>query len=82
MNIFSRLRDLIFGSSKARELDRAKTTFLERVREAMYLVPAEARRKLGRGWATRRLGARTRARRLRSLTKIERAYARSRGWIR
>lgn len=42
----------------------------------------EARSKLGESFFTRRLSPGTRRRKLRSLTKFERAAARSAGWIR
>lgn len=40
----------------------------------------EVRLKLGGGWFTRRLTARSRAARLRTLTMLQRDYAAGRGW--
>lgn len=40
-----------------------------------------ARTKLGGGWATRKLTARSRAKRIASLTPIERLFAQAAGWL-
>jgi len=70
----------ILGAIKAALLGRSPER-ADALAAAMNLED-EVRMKLGGGWWTRRLTERSRAARLRTLTKSQRDYAAGRGWCR